>query len=163
MLHCANYKKPKEVHMNYTTIAGHLGSDPETRFTPNGRKVTSLRVACKSRKGGKDETMWWRVTIWGETFDKILPYFKKGSPIVVNGEMMPVEIYQNKDGVTQTSLSITAHNISFSPFGKGKSEDGGGQRSAPAYAQAGAPAAQAPSFGPESGAPSELSDEEMPF
>ena len=148
--------------MNYTTIAGHLGSDPETRFTPNGRKVTSLRVACKSRKGGKDETMWWRVTIWGETFDKILPYFKKGSPIVVNGEMMPVEIYQNKEGVTQTSLSITAHNISFSPFGKGKSEEGG-QKAAPAYAAAGAQASPSASFGAEPTAPQELSDEEMPF
>ncbi|MCH9621943.1 MAG: Single-stranded DNA-binding protein [Chlamydiia bacterium] len=147
--------------MNYTTIAGHLGSDPETRFTPNGRKVTSLRVACKSRKGGKDETMWWRVTIWGETFDKILPYFKKGSPIVVNGEMMPPEMYQNREGNTQISLSITAHNISFSPFGKGKSEEGGSNNRAqqPAYAEAAAPSTEAP----QSFEANPISDDEIPF
>lgn len=110
--------------MNYTTIGGHLGSDPETRFTPSGKKVISLRVACKARKNGKDETMWWRVTIWGETFDKILPYFKKGSPIVVCGEIMPPDIYQNREGVTQVSMGITANHISFSPFGRNKgSED----------------------------------------
>lgn len=148
--------------MNYTTIAGHLGADPETRFTPNGRKVVSLRVACKTRRGGKDETMWWKVTIWGETFDKILPYFKKGSPIVVIGEMMPPEIYQGRDGSPQVSLSITAHNISFSPFGRGKSEDGPGQqKSAPAYAEVGAMAPEAPAY--EAAPPHEVSDEEIPF
>ena len=36
------------------------------------QKVTTLRVAANQRRGGKEETFWWRVTIWGEQFDKIL-------------------------------------------------------------------------------------------
>ena len=150
--------------MNYTWIAGHLGSDPETRFTPAGKKVTSLRVACKSRKGGKDETMWWKVTIWGETFDKILPYFKKGSAIVVCGEMMPPEIFQNRDGNTQVSLALTASHISFNPFGKPKSEEGG--VSARATESAGEygfpPGSSGPAFEPMGGG-YEVYDEEIPF
>jgi len=103
--------------MNQATIAGHLGSDPEVKFTPSNRKVTTLRVAARARKGGKDETIWWRVTIWGEQFDKMMAYFKKGSPIIVQGEM-DLEIFTNREGKAQISAGITAHNIMFSPFGR---------------------------------------------
>lgn len=99
-------------------IAGHLGADPEVRFTPGGQKVTSLRVATNTRKSGKDETVWWRVTIWGERFDKMMPYLKKGSAVIVIGEMSKPEIYTDKEGRPQVSLDLTAEIIRFSPFGK---------------------------------------------
>lgn len=145
--------------MNYIWIAGNLGADPETRFTPSGKKVTSLRVACKSRKNGADETMWMKVTIWGETFDKILPYFKKGSSIVVCGELMIPDIYQNRDGVTQVSMSITAHHISFSPFGKGKSSE----ESANSAVQSGGFGSQPAQSFASNASPSEIPDEGIPF
>ena len=151
--------------MNYTWIAGHLGSDPEARFTPSGKKVTSLRVACKSRKNGKDETMWWRVTIWGDAFDKILPYFKKGSPIVVCGEMTPPEMFKGKDGEVRLSLALTANHISFSPFGKPKSnEEGSFSQNASMGPSSADPSYFDPSFEPAGGGFSgEISDEEIPF
>lgn len=102
--------------MNYNFIAGHLGADPEVRFTSSGQKVTTLRVATRARK---DETIWWKVTIWGDQFDKMMPYFKKGSSIVVSGEMMKPEIFNDREGKPQISLQMTAHHISFSPFGRG--------------------------------------------
>lgn len=113
--------------MNHILIAGHLGADPETRFTPSGQKVTTLRVASNVRKAGKDETVWWKITIWGDQFDKILPYFKKGSPIMVAGELSKPELFTDREGKPQISLNITANNIMFSPFGKSdqKNEEGG--------------------------------------
>lgn len=104
--------------MNQVTVAGHLGSDPEVRFVTSGQKVTTLRVATRVRKAGKDETIWWRITIWGEQFDKIIPYFKKGSPIIAQGEIDKPEIYTNREGKPQVSMGITAYNIMFSPFGR---------------------------------------------
>lgn len=104
--------------MNQAMVAGHLGSDPEERRTPSGQKVITLRVAARVRKGGKDETIWWRVTIWGEQFDKIIPYFKKGSAIIVQGEIDKPEIFTNREGKSQVSMGITAFNLSFSPFGR---------------------------------------------
>lgn len=98
-------------------IAGRLGRDAETRFTPSGQKVTNLALATNVRKGGKEETVWWRVTIWGERFDKLLPYFKKGSALIVVGEMGKPEIWTDKEGRPQVSLEITAEIIRFSPFG----------------------------------------------
>ena len=105
--------------MNQGTIAGHLGADPETRFTPGGQKVTNLRVGCKARK---DETIWWRVTVWGDQFDKMMPYFKKGSAIIVHGEIQKPDVYTDKEGKTRVSLQMTATQLLFNPFGK--KEDG---------------------------------------
>jgi len=104
--------------MNQITIAGHLGADPEVRFTSSGQKVTTIRVAARVRKGAKDETIWWRVTIWGEQFDKMIPYFKKGSPIIVIGELNKPEIFTDREGRPQVSMNITALNLLFSPFGR---------------------------------------------
>lgn len=115
--------------MNFVIIAGHLGADPETRFTPSGQKVISLRVAVNIRKGGKDETVWYRVTIWGDRFEKMMPYLKKGSAIIVSGELGKPEIYTDREGRQQVSLDITAENLRFSPFGKGERTGQEGQAS----------------------------------
>ncbi len=109
--------------MNLINIAGHLGADPEVRFTSSGQKVTTIRVATKSRKGGKDDTIWWRVTVWGEQFDKMMPYFKKGSPIVAIGEMNKPEIFNDRNGSPQISMSLTAAHLMFSPFGKSEKSE----------------------------------------
>lgn len=107
--------------MNHITIAGHLGSDPEVRFTSSGQKVTTIQVATKVRKGGKDDTIWWRVSVWGEQFDKMITYLKKGSSIIVMGDLNKPEIFTNKEGKPQVSMNITATSLQFSPFGRSDS------------------------------------------
>jgi len=110
--------------MNFINIAGNLGADPEVRFTSSGKKVTTLRVATKTRKGGNDETIWYRVTVWGEQFDKMMTFLKKGSSVVVFGELQKPEIYTDRDGKPQVSIDITAALLQFSPFGKPDREGG---------------------------------------
>jgi len=104
--------------MNFIHIAGHLGADPEVRFTSSGVKVTTFRVATKTRKAGKEDTIWWRVTVWGEQFDKMVPYLKKGSPIIAHGELQKPEIFQDREGKPQIALGMTASYLEFSPFGR---------------------------------------------
>ena len=107
--------------MNFIFIAGRLGSDPETRFTPSGKKVTNFRVASSSKKGGEEETTWYRITVWGEQFDKMISFLKKGSAVMIQGELHKPKIFNDRDNQPQVSLDVTVHNISFSPFG-GKSD-----------------------------------------
>lgn len=106
-------------------IAGRLGKDPESRFTPSGLKVTNLTVATNVRKAGKDETVWWRVTVWGDRFDKMMPYLKKGSAVIAIGEMSKPDIWTDKEGRPQVSCELTADIIRFSPFGNGTTQEGG--------------------------------------
>lgn len=126
--------------MNQITIAGHLGADPEVRFTSSGKKVTTLRVAARTRRGSKDkdDTIWWRVTIWGEEYDNMIPHFKKGSPIIVHGVLSKPEIFTDREGRPQISMNITATSLEFSPFGR-PDQAGSGDKQAhaePAYAGA---------------------------
>lgn len=113
--------------MNQIIIAGRLGNDPEVRYTSSGLKVTTFRLATNSRKGGKDETIWYRVTLWGDQFDKMMSYLKKGSAVIVTGELAKPEIYNDREGNPQASMNVTAFNITFSPFGKSQNNDGQGQ------------------------------------
>jgi len=146
--------------MNQTFIAGHLGSDPEVRFTSSGQKVTTLRVGARARK---DETIWWRVTVWGEQFDKMITYFKKGSSILVFGELNKPEIFTDKEGKPQVSMNITATNLLFSPFGKSD----GGSHSSPQHAALPSNAesvyATAEASSGQGKADLPFSDDDMPF
>jgi single-strand DNA-binding protein len=151
--------------MNQTTVAGHLGADPEVRFTSSGQKVTTLRVAARVRKGAKDETIWWKVTVWGEQFDKMIPHFKKGSPIIVIGEMNKPEIFTDREGRPQVSMSMTALNLLFSPFGRPdhggeghpKSESAPNANEQPAFSGA----QEGPAYG--QGKAGSFADDEVPF
>ncbi|MGA8163575.1 MAG: single-stranded DNA-binding protein [Waddliaceae bacterium] len=118
--------------MNFVHIIGRLGKDPEARYTTDGKKITVLIVATNSRKGGNEETIWWRVTLWGDRWDKMMQHFTKGKPIIVGGEMKKPEIYIDKNGTAQlSSLDLTADYIKFVPFGKEQQgngmDDGDGQ------------------------------------
>ncbi|NGX44512.1 MAG: Single-stranded DNA-binding protein [Candidatus Anoxychlamydiales bacterium] len=104
--------------MNIITVAGRLGVDPEVRFTSNGQKVTTLRMAVNIRKSGKEDTIWYRVTVWGENFDKMISFLKKGSALIVVGDLAKPEIFDNREGKPQVSMNITASSLMFSPFGR---------------------------------------------
>jgi single-strand DNA-binding protein len=152
----------------FIQIAGHLGRDPETRFTPSGQKVTNLHVATNIKRGGKEKTVWWKVTLWGDSFDKMVSFLKKGSAVMVWGEMGIPDIYQDREGNPQTSFEIIAKHLSFSPFGSksdpSRATAGGGEDEAsPAMAAAGTSR-----FGVKTGvAQNELSasfaDDDIPF
>jgi hypothetical protein len=56
-------------------LVGNLGRDPEMRYTPNGTPVTSFSVATSRKYTGsdgqmKDETLWFRISVWGKYWSK---------------------------------------------------------------------------------------------
>ena len=124
--------------MNIVQILGNLGADPETRYAPSGQKITNLRVASNTRRGGKDETTWWRVTIFGDRFDKLISYLKKGSSVIVVGKMNAPSIWTDKEGRPQVTLEVIADMVEFSPFGRtdrpaGEQAQGQGGSYTPGY------------------------------
>jgi len=104
--------------MDMVTLSGFLGTDPEVRFNSDEQKITVLRLATHTKKSGQEVTIWWRILLWGDTFDTMVSYLKKGNGLIVFGEMHPPEIYKDKEGNNKVSLSVTAKSLAFPPTGK---------------------------------------------
>lgn len=73
-------------------IVGHLGRDPEMRYTPTGKPVTSFPVAVKDKVYTDGElqeaTIWFRVVTWGNSAEACQKYLSKGDLVLVNGKLL---------------------------------------------------------------------------
>jgi single-strand DNA-binding protein len=115
--------------MNTIQLIGFVSRDVETRHTQQGLKVTTLSVADNTKVKGEDVVTYWRCTIFGDAFDKMLPYLNKGSAVIVDGEMQPPTLYDKKDGSGKAiSMGMTVRNVRFSPFKQAKPQDQQGQQ-----------------------------------
>ena len=99
-------------------IIGNLGSNPEQRFTPSGDPVTSFSVATSRKYGEKDETTWFRVSVWGKQAESCNTYLSKGSKVLVEGRLKSnsdgnPNVYQRKDGTWGASYDVTADAVRF--------------------------------------------------
>ena len=111
--------------MYHTIIAvGNLGRDPEMRYTPEGQAVTNFSVACNRQYKGKDgrlikETIWFRVSTWGNTAENCNKYLKRGSKVLVEGRLIPdfntggPKIWNRQDGTPAASFEINALTVRF--------------------------------------------------
>ena len=99
-------------------IIGNLGRDPELRFTPSGDPVTTFSVATSRKAGEKDETTWFRVTVWNKQAESCNQYLHKGSKVLVEGRLSPgtdggPKVFQRKDGTWGSSFEVTADAVKF--------------------------------------------------
>lgn len=78
--------------LNKVMIIGNLGSDPEMRYTPTGRPVTSFSVATSrswvtSEGEPREATEWFRVVAWANLAEICNRYLSKGSRVYVEGRL----------------------------------------------------------------------------
>ena len=97
---------------NSIVVVGHVGGDPEMRYTPNGAAVTNFSVACNRKRGGSDTTTWFRVAAWGKLAETCNTYVSKGMRILVQGEMYMRE-YTDNNGNRRSSLDLDARDVKF--------------------------------------------------
>jgi single-strand DNA-binding protein len=78
--------------LNKVQLIGNLGADPEARFTPGGKKVTTFNMAVTRRwrdaEGEqKKATEWVKIDTWGGLAEISAKYLKKGSLVYVEGRL----------------------------------------------------------------------------
>jgi single-strand DNA-binding protein len=105
------------VSMNKITIIGHLGRDPEMRYTPQGAAVTDFSVATSRRYTDntgerREETDWFRVSAWRQLAELCNQYLQKGSLVYVEGRLH-VRQYEANDGTTRFSSDVFASDVRF--------------------------------------------------
>lgn len=101
--------------LNKVMIIGYLGRDPEMRFTPTGKSVSSFSVACnrswKSKDGERHtDTDWFNVVAWGDLAEISKQYLSKGSMVYVEGRLQ-IREWVDSNGSSQKSVEIIARDI----------------------------------------------------
>ena len=121
--------------VNKVILLGHLGADPEMRYTQSGTAVGNLRIATNEtwtdKSGQRQErTEWHRVVTFGRTAENVGKYLKKGRQIYVEGRLQTRD-WEDRDGNKRYTTEIVASNITF--LGGGGKGAGGGFDGPPAY------------------------------
>lgn len=97
-------------------IIGRLGRNPEMRYTPDGKPVTSFSVAVDDGFGENKTTIWFKVSVWEKQAESANTYLTKGSLVFVEGRLQhdngSPRVW-DKDGKHGASFEITAKNIKF--------------------------------------------------
>lgn len=101
--------------LNKVMIIGHLGRDPEMRYTPSGKPVTTFTVATSRSWNSTDgerhtETEWFNVVAWGNLAEICKQYLVKGQQVYVEGRLQ-TRRWEDNDGVKHTSVEIVANEM----------------------------------------------------
>jgi single-strand DNA-binding protein len=106
-------------------IVGNLGTDPEMRYMPDGTAVTNFSVATNrkwtDRASGepREETTWFRVSVWRQQAEAANQYLSKGRQVLVEGRLRPdpqtggPRLWTAQDGSMRTSFELTAEVVRF--------------------------------------------------
>jgi single-strand DNA-binding protein len=96
--------------INRVTLLGHLGRDPETKYTQGGKTVCNGSIATvkswKQEDEWKKKTTWHKIVAWGKAAEA-LGLGTKGSLVFVEGELTQ-RSWENKEGVKQYVTEVLA-------------------------------------------------------
>ena len=103
--------------LNKVMVIGNLGTDPEMRFTPSGRPVTSFRIATTrtymSPEGErKQETEWFNVITWNKLAETCNQFLAKGRRAYVEGRLR-THSWEGQDGQRRFRTEIVANRVIF--------------------------------------------------
>lgn len=106
------------MNLNKVTLAGRITRDVETRYMPNGKAIAKLGLAVnrtwKSESGEKKEDVTFvDVTAFGKTAEMFAQYFRKGSPIYIEGRLQLEQWDDKNSGQKRTKLSVIADSFQF--------------------------------------------------
>jgi single-strand DNA-binding protein len=114
--------------INKVILVGHLGRDPEVRYTPAGDAVADVSLATteslKDKNGERSEkTEWHNLVLWRAQAEFAKEYLKKGQLVFVEGRLQTRQ-WEDKEGQKRNKTEIQVNQIvTLGGFiGKGKQE-----------------------------------------
>ena len=114
--------------VNKVVLVGHLGGDPETRFTPSGAAVANFNLATNeswrdSNGELQDKTEWHRCVMFGKSAEMSGELLKKGQLVYLEGKLQ-TRNWEDKDGVKRYTTEVVCDL--FTMLGR-KMDNGSGQ------------------------------------
>jgi single-strand DNA-binding protein len=101
--------------LNKVMIIGRLGRDPEMRYTPSGRPVTTYSVATSRSWNSSDgerhtETEWFNIVAWGSLAEICKQYLSKGQQVYIEGRLQ-TRTWEDNNGNKHNSTEIVANEM----------------------------------------------------
>ena len=101
--------------LNKVMVIGHLGRDPEMRYTPSGRPVTTFTVAVSRSWNTADgerrsETEWFNVVAWGNLAEICKQYLHKGQQVYIEGRLQTRQ-WEGKEGQKHKNVEVVANEM----------------------------------------------------
>ncbi len=103
--------------LNKVIIVGNIGGEPEMRFTPNGKPVTSFRVATNWVSTTPDgerrqETEWFNVVTWNKLAEQCNQFLAKGRLVYAEGRLH-TRSWEGQDGQQHSRAEVIANKVIF--------------------------------------------------
>jgi single-strand DNA-binding protein len=101
--------------LNKVMIIGQLGREPEMRYTPSGRPVTSFSVSTtrswtSSEGDRREETEWFNVVAWGNLAEICKQYLHKDQPVYVEGRLQ-TRGWEDQEGKKHFRTELVANEV----------------------------------------------------
>jgi single-strand DNA-binding protein len=101
--------------LNKVMIIGHLGRDPEMRYTPSGRPVTTFTMAVTRSWNSSDgqrrsETEWFNIVAWANLAEICKQYLSKGQQVYIEGRLQTRK-WDDKEGAKHTTVEVVANEM----------------------------------------------------
>lgn len=102
--------------LNKVQLIGHLGADPETRYTTSGDAVCTIRLATskswrdKASGEQRESTEWHRVVLYRRLGEVAGQYLRKGSQVYIEGELQTRK-WTDKDGIERYNTQVVAEEM----------------------------------------------------
>ena len=101
--------------LNKVLLIGNLGRDPELRYTPSGKPVTSFSVATSrtwvTADGERREaTEWFNVVAWRDLAEICSQQLSKGSRVYIEGRLQ-TRSWETPDGQRHYRTEVVADEM----------------------------------------------------
>ena len=137
--------------INKVVLVGHMGGDPETRFTPSGAAVANFNIATneswRDANGDiQDKTEWHRCVMFGKSAELAGELLKKGQLLYTEGKLQTRNL-EDKDGIKRYTTEVVCEMFTI----LGRKMDADNNQSAGSYNES------------EKSDDSKSDDEDLPF
>jgi len=101
--------------LNKVMLIGRLGRDPEMRYTPSGRPVTSFSLATSRSWNTSDgerrtETEWFNIVAWGSLAEICKNHLTKGQQVYIEGRLQ-TRSWDDAEGVKHSATEVVANEM----------------------------------------------------
>jgi single-strand DNA-binding protein len=112
--------------LNKVLVIGNVGRDPEMRYIPSGKPVTSFSVATSrtwtnSEGERREETEWFNVVAWGNLAEICKQHLRKGQQVYVEGRLQ-TRSWEDHEGRKRFRTELVASEMILLGGRRGVSE-----------------------------------------